>query len=616
MIKSAVLTGNPNCGKTTIFNTLTGSAQYVGNWPGVTVERKTGKLKRKNLNIDIVDLPGIYSINPYSLEERVAEEYIRNGESDIIINVIDATSIERSLFLTLQLIETGKPVISVLNMMDVIEKEGTVIDIGGLEKELGVRIIPVSAKRNKGMEDLISGLESIKELNHSAKFEKYLKKVNEMKESEEYTDDNISSYRYKYIKDLVGNHIVPGSNRSKASRKIDDVLTHKYFGIPIFLMIMWTIYNLSINTVGAYSQGAGERFLSFISIKLEGFLVSAGANEYIIALVIEGILSGVGSVLLFLPQIVVLFFFIALLEDSGYMSRVSFILDKVFRRIGLTGKSFIPMFVGSGCSVPGIMAARMLDSDRERKMTIILTPFISCGAKMPIYIMFAATFFSENTHWVIMGMYGIGVVAVMLSGLFLKRFVFKGYNEIFILELPDYRAPVIKNVMRQVWTRSKSFITKAGTIIFAGSVVIWFLQSFTPSMDLTGNPGESFLGIMGTFMAPLFKPLGFSDWKTSVAFLTGFVAKEMVVATLAVLSGASEHGGFALLEAIRTSFTPLSAFSFMVFIALAAPCIGAIAAAKRELNSWKWTGFAILYQTSVAYIMAFLVYNLGNMFWG
>lgn len=616
MIKSAVLTGNPNCGKTTIFNTLTGSSQYVGNWPGVTVERKVGKLKRKNIDIDIVDLPGIYSINPYSMEEKVAEEFIRKGESDIIINVIDATSIERSLFLTMQLIETEKPVIAVLNMMDIIEKEGTVIDIGGLEKELGIKIIPVSAKKNKGMDELIQGLEFKKNMVKSAVFHRYIKDIKEMKNDENISDDKVSSYRYKYIKKLIGNHIVPGKNRSKTSRKIDNVLTHKYFGIPIFLTIMWTIYNLAINTVGAYSQGAVEHLLGIFSINVDRLLVSSGANEYIRSLIVEGVLSGVGSILLFLPQIMVLFFFIALLEDSGYMSRVSFILDKVFRRIGLTGKSFIPMFVGSGCSVPGIMAARMLDSDRERKMTIILTPFISCGAKMPLYIMFAAAFFPDKTHWIIMSMYGIGVLAVALSGLFFRKFIFKGHNEIFILELPDYRAPVVKNVMRQVWTRSKAFITKAGTIIFAGSVVIWFLQSFTPGFQLTDNPGESLLGLIGTFVAPVFKPLGFSDWKTSVAFMTGFIAKEMVVATLAVLNGVSESGGFALLDAIRVSFTPLSAFSFMIFIALAAPCIGAIAAAKRELNSWKWTGFAILYQTGVAYLMAFLVYNIGNLIWG
>jgi ferrous iron transport protein B len=615
MIKSAVLTGNPNCGKTTIFNTLTGSSQYVGNWPGVTVEKKVGKLRRKNFNIDIVDLPGIYSINPYSMEEKVAEEYIRTGESDIIINVIDATSIERSMFLTLQLIETGKPVVAVLNMMDVIEKEGTVIDVVGLEKELGIRIIPVSAKKNKGMDELVSGLEAKGEMSISTEFEKYLNETNKMKE-DDVSDDKVSSHRYKYIKKLVGNHLVRGSNRSKTSRKIDNILTHKYLGIPIFLTIMWLIYNLAINTVGAYSQGIVEYILSIISINVDNFLVSSGANEYIRSLIVEGVLSGVGSVLLFLPQIMVLFFFIALLEDSGYMSRVSFILDKVFRRIGLTGKSFIPMFVGSGCSVPGIMAARMLDSDRERKMTIILTPFISCGAKMPLYIMFAAAFFPENTHWIIMGMYGIGALTVILSGLFFRKFIFKGHNEIFILELPDYRAPVVKNVMRQVWTRSKAFITKAGTIIFAGSVVIWFLQNFTLGFQLTDNPGESFLGIIGTFVAPVFRPIGFSDWKTSVAFLTGFIAKEMVVATLAVLNGVSESGGFALLDAIRSSFTPLAAFSFMIFIALSAPCIGAIAATKRELNSWKWTGFAILYQTGVAYIMALIVYNVGKLIWG
>ena len=615
MIKSAVLTGNPNCGKTTIFNTLTGSSQYVGNWPGVTVEKKVGKLRRKNFNIDIVDLPGIYSINPYSMEEKVAEEYIRTGESDIIINVIDATSIERSMFLTLQLIETGKPVVAVLNMMDVIEKEGTVIDVVGLEKELGIRIIPVSAKKNKGMDELVSGLEAKGEMSISTEFEKYLNETNKMKE-DDVSDDKVSSHRYKYIKKLVGNHLVRGSNRSKTSRKIDNILTHKYLGIPIFLTIMWLIYNLAINTVGAYSQGIVEYILSIISINVDNFLVSSGAKEYIRSLIVEGVLSGVGSVLLFLPQIMVLFFFIALLEDSGYMSRVSFILDKVFRRIGLTGKSFIPMFVGSGCSVPGIMAARMLDSDRERKMTIILTPFISCGAKMPLYIMFAAAFFPENTHWIIMGMYGIGALTVILSGLFFRKFIFKGHNEIFILELPDYRAPVVKNVMRQVWTRSKAFITKAGTIIFAGSVVIWFLQNFTLGFQLTDNPGESFLGIIGTFVAPVFRPIGFSDWKTSVAFLTGFIAKEMVVATLAVLNGVSESGGFALLDAIRSSFTPLAAFSFMIFIALSAPCIGAIAATKRELNSWKWTGFAILYQTGVAYIMALIVYNVGKLIWG
>lgn len=613
MIKSAALTGNPNCGKTTIFNALTGSSQYVGNWPGVTVEKKTGKIKRKNINIEVTDLPGIYSINPYSMEEKISEDFIRQGNPDVIINVLDATSIERSLFLTLQLIETGKPLIAALNMMDVIEKEGTIIDLEGMSNELGISIVPISARINKGISDLVDNLSNFKVLEKSPGFKYYIQQINEYKTKGNVSDDKISSFRYSYIKKLISNYVILGEMRSDATKKIDRVFTNKYFGIPIFLIIMWSIYYISINVVGAISEDIFEQMLGSFSSGLGNLLVSIGANEYIISLIIDGVVSGVGAVLLFLPQIMVLFFFISILEDSGYMARVSFILDRIFRKIGLTGKSFIPMFVGSGCSVPGIMAARTLDSEKERKLTIILTPFVSCGAKMPIYIMFAAAFFPNHTHWIIMTMYAIGGVAIIFSGLVLKKIVFKGHKEIFLLELPDYRTPVIKNVLRQVFNRSKAFVTKAGTIIFAGSVLIWFLQSFTPSFRLTDLPGESMLSYIGTFISPIFRPLGFADWKTSVAFLTGFVAKEMVVATLAVLNDISDAGGFELLDSIRNTFTPLSALSFMVFVALASPCIGALAAAKRELNSWKWMGFSVVYQTGLAYILSMLVYNVGRL---
>ncbi len=614
MVKNAVLTGNPNCGKTTIFNALTGSNQYVGNWPGVTVEKKTGKIKKKQIDIDITDLPGIYSISPYSMEEVIAEAYIRESETDLVINVVDTTAIERSLFLTLQLIETGKPLIAVFNMMDVIEKEGTIIDVEGLQNELGIQIIPLSARKNKGMDELLDALVNEKGFERSQSFQDYLQTINDKKSSQLVEDDEMAQFRYGYIKQLVSRYVILGEMRSDASKRIDKVLTHQHFGIPLFLFVMWIIYYVAINLVGGVSEELFETVLGAISSLTTSGLQQVGANETIISLVVDGVISGVGAVLLFLPQIMVLFFFISILEDSGYMARVSFILDKVFRKIGLTGKSFIPMFVGSGCSVPGIMAARTLDSEKERKMTIVLTPFISCGAKMPIYIMFAAAFFPGNTHWIIFSMYGIGFFAIVVSGLLMKHFVFKGHREVFLLELPDYRTPVIKNVLRQVFNRSKAFITKAGTIIFAGSVLIWFLQSFTPTFQLTENPGESMLGYLGAFISPIFRPLGFSDWKTSVAFLTGFVAKEMVVATLAVLNDISESGGFALLTSIREGFTASSALSFMTFIALASPCIGALGAAKRELNSWKWTGIAILYQTGFAYIAAFLVYNMSKLF--
>lgn len=612
MIRSAALTGNPNCGKTTIFNALTGSSQYVGNWPGVTVEKKTGKIKRKNINIEVTDLPGIYSINPYSMEEKISEEFIRKENPDVIINVLDATAIERSLFLTLQLIETGKPLIAALNMMDIIEKEGTIIDLDGLTNELGISIVPISARINRGISELIDNLSNFKALEKSPKFVDFIREINTLKSKKDISDDKISAFRYNYIKKLISKYVILGEMRSDTTKKIDKVFTNKYVGIPIFLVIMWSIYYISINIVGGLSENIFESILGGFSTGVEKLLLLLGANEYILSLIIDGVISGVGAVLLFLPQIMVLFFFISILEDSGYMARVSFILDRIFRKIGLTGKSFIPMFVGSGCSVPGIMAARTLDSEKERKLTIILTPFVSCGAKMPIYIMFAAAFFPNHTHWIIMTMYAIGGVAIIFSGLVLKRVVFKGHKEIFLLELPDYRTPMIKNVLRQVFNRSKTFVTKAGTIIFAGSVLIWFLQSFTPGFRLTDLPEESMLSYIGTFIAPIFKPLGFADWKTSVAFLTGFVAKEMVVATLAVLNDISDSGGFEVIDSIRSAFTPISALSFMVFIALASPCIGALAAAKRELNSWKWMGFSILYQTGLAYIMSMIVYNLGS----
>ena len=663
------LVGNPNSGKTTLFNELTGSTQYVGNWPGVTVEKKEGKIKKTKNKINLVDLPGIYSLSSYTMEEIVARDYILDEKPDLIINIVDATNIERNLYLTTQILELGVPVLVALNMMDVIEKNKDKINLEEIESYLNTKVVPISASRGKGIENLISTLEEmatispdlanidfyskdiqqevnkienfIEEIANENKVNKrwlaiklleqdshtlskfeideeikgYIVKIKE--KIEEIEDDDMESIianeRYIFINTIVKKTVKKTKRQELTnSDKIDKILTNRFFSVPIFLAVMFIVYYVSIQTLGDYTIGWVEGGIEYFAGLVSSGLMSLGVTEFIHALVIDGVIGGVGAVLVFVPQIMILFFFISVLEDTGYMARVAFVMDKFFRKFGLTGKSFIPLLIGSGCSVPGIMATRTLENEKDRKLTILLTPFISCGAKLPIYVMFAAAFFPNNSGMVVFTIYMLGIAVAILSGILLKNTLFKGAVAPFVMELPPYRVPTLKGLFIHMWDRGKDFLKKAGTIIFAAAVLIWMMQTFSFDFSIVENPSNSILAGIGRFIAPIFRPLGFGDWISAVAIFTGFVAKEVVVATLGVLTGVGEVAEDApeLISSIQVLFTPAKAWSFMAFNLLAAPCIAAIGTMKKEFNSWKWTLFAVSYQTGIAYIIAMIIYQV------
>ena len=663
------LVGNPNSGKTTLFNELTGSTQYVGNWPGVTVEKKEGKIKKTKNKINLVDLPGIYSLSSYTMEEIVARDYILDKKPDLIINIVDATNIERNMYLTTQILELGVPVLVALNMMDVIEKNKDKINLEEIESHLNAKVVPISASRGKGIENLISTLEEmatispdlanidfyskdiqqevnkienfIEEIANENKVNKrwlaiklleqdshtlskfdideeiktYIVKIKE--KIEEIEDDDMESIianeRYIFINTMVKKTVKKTKRQELTnSDKIDKILTNRFFSVPIFLAVMFIVYYVSIQTLGDYTIGWVEGGIEYFAGLVSSGLMSLGVTEFIHALVIDGVIGGVGAVLVFVPQIMILFFFISVLEDTGYMARVAFVMDKFFRKFGLTGKSFIPLLIGSGCSVPGIMATRTLENEKDRKLTILLTPFISCGAKLPIYVMFAAAFFPNNSGMVVFTIYMLGIAVAILSGILLKNTLFKGAVAPFVMELPPYRVPTLKGLFIHMWDRGKDFLKKAGTIIFAAAVLIWMMQTFSFNFSIVENPSNSILAGIGRFIAPIFRPLGFGDWISAVAIFTGFVAKEVVVATLGVLTGVGEVAEDApeLISSIQVLFTPAKAWSFMAFNLLAAPCIAAIGTMKKEFNSWKWTLFAVSYQTGIAYIIAMIIYQV------
>jgi len=672
------LAGNPNCGKTTLFNEITGSTQYVGNWPGVTVEKKEGKARKLKEDVKIVDLPGIYSLSPYSMEEIIARDYIVDERPDLVINIVDATNIERNLYLTTQLLELGIPVIVALNMMDVIEANGDKIDIGLLEKLLGVPVVPTSASQGKGVQELmeralsfvqtaaskpqlkpvagsifdtgiekcLSEIENLVKNQISDKYnprwvaikllerdEKAAQKLNipgnilddikrmQDRLEKEYEDDIetvIAGNRYDYITGIVSKAVKKkAGNGLTVSDKIDKVVTNRFLAIPIFLALMFAVFQITFGTIGTYTIDLLDGFINdTVAGAVTEWLEAAGAAEWLVSLVVEGIIGGLGSVLVFVPQIMILFFFISLLEDSGYMARAAFVMDRLLRKLGLTGKSFIPMLMGFGCSVPAVMAARTLENEKDRRLTIILTPLMSCGARLPIYALFTAAFFARNKSLVIFSVYLLGIVVAILSGILLKKTVLKGDAAPFVMELPPYRIPTFKGILIHMWDRGKGFIKKAGTVIFAASVIIWTCQSFNFSLHMVENVEESILGVLGHIIAPIFSPLGFGNWKASVSLLTGVVAKEVVVATMGILHGVGEAGetSIELATAIQSAFTPLRAYAFMAFCLLYMPCIAAFSAIKREMNSWKWTLFAVGYQTSIAWIVSFLIFQGGRLF--
>ena len=663
------LVGNPNSGKTTLFNCLTGSNLYVGNWPGVTVEKKEGNLRDTAKNITLVDLPGIYSLAPYSMDEIVSRNFLLEERPDLIINIIDASNIERNLYLSTQLMELNCPMIGALNMMDVVKKTGVEIDVNQMEAIFGYPFLEISAQKETGIDALIKRVEKMVELEKLKEFpeifpaeitdlftafgvllknkypnvlpsypglfrtikliekdEEVMRKIDENTElledisavrkkieaiTKHDVDSAIADYRYRFI--TAGIKMATKKTRENGLQfqdKLDKVLMNRYAALPIFFFFMFVIYYVSITLVGEITIGGIEWFINdVLMVAVATGLGSLGAADWIIALINDGIITGVGAVLTFVPQLVVLFIFISILEDSGYMARVAFIMDRIFRHFGLSGKSFIPMVVGLGCSVPGIMATRTLENERERKLTAVLTPFISCGAKMPIYVLMASVFFTEYQTLLVFSLYLVSLTVVFTSGFILSKTWFKGADSGYLLEIPPLRLPKLKNTATQVWQRTKEFIVRAGTIIFAASVVLWFLQSFTLGLQMVQSPDESILASFGKIIAPIFVPLGFGNWVASVALLTGIAAKEMIISTMSVLS--SGQGG-TLTENISLIFTPVSAYSFVIFVLLASPCMAAIATMKKELGNWRDFLFALAYQIGLAYAIALIIYQVGS----
>lgn len=663
------LAGNPNCGKTTMFNALTGSSQYVGNWPGVTVEKKGGKLKA-NKDITIIDLPGIYSLSPYTLEEVVSRDYLVEEKPDVIINLVDASNIERNLYLTTQLLEVGIPVVVALNMIDIARKNGDKIDTQKLSKQLGCPVIETCAAKGEGLKELIDiakGFAIAKKLPHqhafSAEIEQALvqidsvlsNKVSMMQKRwfvvktferdekvieklaldnhimdkieslitscEDSLDDDsvsiITNERYEFIAQIIKGCIQKTKKGMSVSDKIDQIVTNRWLALPIFAAIMWLVYYVSVSSLGTIVTDWTNDvlFATWATDAATNFLVSMDVAPWLQGLIVDGIIGGVGAVLGFVPQMMILFFFLSILEDCGYMARVAFIMDRIFRKFGLSGKSFIPMLISSGCGVPGIMASRTIENDKDRKMTIMVTTFIPCGAKLPIIALIAGALF-PGTSWVAPTVYFFGIAMVIVSGIILKKTsMFAGDPAPFVMELPQYHIPSAKGVFIHMWERAKAFIKKAGTVIFVACGIIWFLQSFNWQLEMVDSP-DSMLASIGRIIAPIFAPIGFGNWESAVATVTGLVAKENVVATMGVLVGVADatEEDPALLTSMAAMFTTVSAFSFMMFNMLCAPCFAAIGAIKREMGGWKWTMITVGYQTGLAYIMAFIMYQLGNVF--
>lgn len=662
---NVALAGNPNSGKTTLFNVLTGANQFVGNWPGVTVEKKEGRYKADK-EIRITDLPGIYSLSPYTLEEVVSREFLLKESVDVILNIVDGSNLERNLYLTTQLLELGIPVVVAVNMLDVIEKRGDRIDYAFLATKLDCPVVPISALKNKGIVEMMNCVKKVsfsdcnpkniydkkmndvlqslalsipkqiaekKALFYSVKlFERDEKIISDLsvslndqriEELEKTFDDDsesiITNARYSYITSIIEKCYKKGNReRLSTSDKIDRIVTNRILALPIFAFVMFVVYYVSVSTVGTMVTDWTNDVLfgEIIPPAIESFLSSIHCSPWLQGLILDGIVGGVGAVLGFVPQMFVLFAFLAALEDCGYMARVAFIMDRIFRKFGLSGKSFIPMLIGSGCGVPGIMASRTIESDRDRKMTIIITTFIPCGAKLPIIALIAGALFN-GASWVAPSAYFLGVAAIIVSGIILKKTKwFVGDPAPFVMEMPAYHVPRVVNVLRSMWERGWSFIKKAGTIILFSTIIIWFLQSFgmeSGSFAMVEDRNHSFLAMIGQTFAWLFAPLGWGNWKAAVATITGLIAKENVVATFGQLYGFAEvaEDGSEIWGTLSSSFSTLSAYSFLTFNLLCAPCFAAIGAIKREMNNEKWTLFAIVYQCVFAYAIALLIYQMG-----
>ncbi|ABR36306.1 ferrous iron transport protein B [Clostridium beijerinckii] len=668
------LAGNPNCGKTTMFNELTGSSQYVGNWPGVTVEKKGGKLKGHK-EVEIVDLPGVYSLSPYTLEEVVTRNFMINDRPDAVINIVDASNIERNLYLTTQILELGIPTVIALNMMDIVEKNGDKIDINKLSKTLGCPVVETSALKGNGVKaaaekaievanskkkpnfqvpfskearDAFDEIEKIVQGNIQGKdtninwlsiklFERDKNIIDNLKLPEnilsdieaviqkyenELDDDSesiVTADRYAFIGDVVSSAIKKSSNgKETTSDKIDKIVTNRFLALPIFVVIMYAVYYIAI-TIGTIGTDwiNDTLFGEIIQGSASDWMASANVADWLQGLVINGIISGVGSVIGFVPQIILLFLFLSVLEDCGYMARVAFIMDRIFRKFGLSGKSFIPMLISSGCGVPGIMATRTMENERDRKMTIMLTTFIPCSAKLPIIALIASAFFNDSA-WVAPSAYFLGIIMIVVCGIILKKTkLFSGDPSPFVMELPQYHIPSAKSVVIHMWDRVKAFIAKAGTIILVSCAAVWFLQSFNWSFEMV-DADNSILASLGNIIAPIFAPLGFGNWQSSVSTVTGLVAKENLVGTFGVLYGISDASETdpTLINNVGAMFTAASGFAFMAFNLLCAPCFAAIGTIRREMGNWKWTFITIGFQTATAYIVALVINQVGNYILG
>lgn len=672
------LAGNPNCGKTTLFNAVTGSNQYVGNWPGVTVEKKEGKIIGSEAEASIVDLPGIYSLSPYSMEEIVTRNYLIDEKPDLIIDIVDATNLERNLYLSLQIAELGRPMVIALNMVDMLEKRGDTIDYPLLSALLGITVAPISASRGTGVHKLVHAAEH--EVLHATSNTHLDRHSNAGEPPDIYTGavrqavsviedliresckkhdmplrwsavkliegdaptlekldlsdtqlsclesvvreletDNIdremviADQKYKFICSVTQKAVKKGheDGHLTVSDRVDKIVTNKYLAIPLFFGIMGVVFYITFGALGPrLSDLVGGVINDTFAGAVRGLLTGAGAADWAVGLVCDGVIAGLGAVLAFLPQILLLFFFLSILEDSGYMARAAFIMDRALHVIGLSGKSFVPMLMGFGCSVPAIMSSRTLEHEKDRRLTIMLIPFLSCSAKMPVYSLFIAAFFGASRGLAVCSIYLLGVVVAILCAFLLQKTVLKGGHAPFVMELPPYRLPTAKTLTLHVWEKLKDFLTKAGTVLLGASIVVWALQYFDFSFHHVQDSAQSILGVIGTAIAPVFKPLGFGDWQSSVSLLSGLIAREQVVSTLGILHGAS---GAGLVAALQALYTPASAYAFMTFALLFIPCVAAVTTIRREMNSRKWTLIALGFQSVVAYFVTFAVYQIGRL---